>query len=298
MHEPGSHLSYRPLTTISFRFNHYFHELRPFGYHVVNIALHAAVTVLFAVAARRMLCSTPTAVFAGILFAVHPLHVEVATNIIGRAESLAGTQAPTTPFHLSPASYPLQRTLLSTPYPLSYAVPHPATAIFFLVALLLFLPVAAAPRPGWARLFAAWACISIGVFCKEQCVTVVGVCAVWEVVRLLQEWRRDEEAAAAQDNPAAAAAAVSSETHRMRRLVTCALLRWSCFTLLTLSLLFFRLRFNDHKPARCCNFDHLSSCYIYILDMRWNISDLIAILRTSHATAQLCPRGKSCSSGR
>ena len=104
MFEPGSHLSYRPLTTISFRFNHYFHELRPFGYHVVNIALHAAVTVLFTVATRRMMRSTLISVLAGILFAVHPLHVEVATNIVGRAESLAGTppsSAPNPPLAIS-----------------------------------------------------------------------------------------------------------------------------------------------------------------------------------------------------
>jgi hypothetical protein len=106
MFEPGSHLSYRPLTTISFRFNHYFHKLRPFGYHVVNIALHTAVTVLFTVATRRMLCNAPTAVLAGILFAVHPLHVEVATNIIGRAESLAGVQAPPAPSPCNPLIQP------------------------------------------------------------------------------------------------------------------------------------------------------------------------------------------------
>jgi hypothetical protein len=75
-------------------------------------------------------------------------------------------------------------------------------------------------------------------------VTVVGICAVWEAVRLLQEWRvqEEEEAAAALPPP---------PVPRMRRLLTCALLRWSCFTFLTLSLIFFRLRFNDHKPARC-----------------------------------------------
>jgi hypothetical protein len=111
-------------------------------------------------------------------------------------------------------------------------------------------------------------CISIGVFCKEQCVTVVGVCAVWEAVRLLQEWQLDDEEAAASENKDKkerdAAAAVQDERHgadttafsapsrtsRMRLLVTCALLRWCCFTFLTLSLIFFRLRFNDHKPAR------------------------------------------------
>jgi ABC-type uncharacterized transport system permease subunit len=37
---------------------------------VVNIALHAAVTVLFTTAVRRMLCSASTAVLAGVLFAV------------------------------------------------------------------------------------------------------------------------------------------------------------------------------------------------------------------------------------
>ncbi len=85
--------------------------------------------------------------------------------------------------------------------------------------------------------------------------TVVGVCAVWEVVRLLQEWHKDEEATAeAQEKIRESASSASSELPpypRMRQLVTCALLRWSCFTLLTLSLILFRLRFNDHKPARC-----------------------------------------------
>ncbi len=74
--------------------------------------------------------------------------------------------------------------------------------------------------------------------------TVVGICAVWEAVRLLQEWRVEKE-------EAAAAALPQPPVPRMRRLVTCALLKWSCFTFLTLSSIFFRLRFNDYKPARC-----------------------------------------------
>ena len=81
--------------------------------------------------------------------------------------------------------------------------------------------------------------------------TVVGVCAVWEAVRLLQEWRKDEdESAVAQEKAEADQLFELPPLPRMRRLVTCALLRWTGFTLLTLSLLFFRLRFNDHKPAR------------------------------------------------
>lgn len=41
-----SHKSYRPLTVLSFRLNHYWAGLAPLSYHAVNIALHAVVTVL------------------------------------------------------------------------------------------------------------------------------------------------------------------------------------------------------------------------------------------------------------
>jgi hypothetical protein len=130
MFEPGSHLSYRPLTTISFRFNHYFHELRPFGYHVVNVALHVAVTVLFTLVVRRMLFSTFTSVLAGALFAVHPLHVEVATNIVGRAESLSGTQYSYLPVPFSPNSLTLHQQYFSSSlfYSSCPSLPPPAPA--------------------------------------------------------------------------------------------------------------------------------------------------------------------------
>ncbi len=116
--------------------------------------------------------------------------------------------------------------------------------------------------------------------------TVVGVCAVWEVVRLLQEWHKDEEATAeAQDKIRESASSSSSELPpypRMRQLVTCALLRWSCFTLLALSLILFRLRFNDHKPARCCD--------IYIIYIIYSFDLLISLASLfSHALkAQRC----------
>ena len=41
------HFSYRPLTIWTFRLNHNIHGLDPFGYHLVNILCHAAVTALF-----------------------------------------------------------------------------------------------------------------------------------------------------------------------------------------------------------------------------------------------------------
>jgi hypothetical protein len=42
-----SHKSYRPLTVLSFRFNHSLHGLDPAGYHLVNALLHALATLLF-----------------------------------------------------------------------------------------------------------------------------------------------------------------------------------------------------------------------------------------------------------
>src|SRR5205085_10741206 len=37
---------WRPLTTLTFALDHALHGLEPFGYHVVNVALHAVVSVL------------------------------------------------------------------------------------------------------------------------------------------------------------------------------------------------------------------------------------------------------------
>ena len=54
--------------------------LSPRGYHVVNIGLHSAVTVLFMMACRQVMTCAPDfnvePLLAGVAFAVHPLHVE------------------------------------------------------------------------------------------------------------------------------------------------------------------------------------------------------------------------------
>jgi len=98
---PSSHKSYRPLTILTFRLNHILHGLNSFGYHLVNVALHAATTAIFY---RLLLClvvsssssSTSSSLkslfpfFAGMAFALHPIHTESVANLAGRAEVLAG----------------------------------------------------------------------------------------------------------------------------------------------------------------------------------------------------------------
>lgn len=52
--ERGSHGSYRPLCVATFRLNHFLGGLEPWGYHLVNVALHAACTVLVVRVARKV----------------------------------------------------------------------------------------------------------------------------------------------------------------------------------------------------------------------------------------------------
>jgi hypothetical protein len=86
----SQHLSYRPLTVITFRWNVAWHGFNVFGFHLVNLLMHAACSALVVLVARRVLRehSVYAPLFAGLLFAVHPVHVEAVANIVCRAELL------------------------------------------------------------------------------------------------------------------------------------------------------------------------------------------------------------------
>lgn len=59
------------------RWNYCVGGMNPRGYHLVNIALHGVVSVLFAFVVRRCLGnSSQTGVFSAVLFAIHPIHTE------------------------------------------------------------------------------------------------------------------------------------------------------------------------------------------------------------------------------
>ncbi|HVT79219.1 MAG TPA: hypothetical protein VHM90_01070, partial [Phycisphaerae bacterium] len=80
---------YRPLTLWSYLANQAIAPGSAWQFHLVNVLLHALVSVLVAVLAARIVGKRAVAVVAGVLFAVHPLHTEVVANIVGRAELLA-----------------------------------------------------------------------------------------------------------------------------------------------------------------------------------------------------------------
>ncbi len=86
----GTGTAYRPLLLLSFAAQWWIHGADPVPFHVVNLLWHAAATLLLARLLLR-LAPPPVAVGAALLFAVHPVHVEAVTSIVGRGETLAAT---------------------------------------------------------------------------------------------------------------------------------------------------------------------------------------------------------------
>lgn len=89
----ASHKSYRPLTILSFRFNVWLNNghLCPKSLHFTNIILHAVVSCqLLHVYNLLFNGNAPkTSFLAALMFAVHPVHAEVVSGIVGRADLLS-----------------------------------------------------------------------------------------------------------------------------------------------------------------------------------------------------------------
>jgi hypothetical protein len=94
---------YIPLTRLTWSLNYVLGGMNPWGYHLVNLLLHAANAVLFYLVARRLLAAAITdgaqagrrapdlcaaAAVAALVFGVHPLRVEPIAWITGRADLL------------------------------------------------------------------------------------------------------------------------------------------------------------------------------------------------------------------
>jgi hypothetical protein len=94
---------YIPLTRLSWSLNYVTGGMDPWGYHLLNLLLHAANTILFYVVARRLLAAASgegsqdglgapeldaAAAAAALVFGVHPLRVEPVVWISGRPDLL------------------------------------------------------------------------------------------------------------------------------------------------------------------------------------------------------------------
>ncbi|HMD43877.1 MAG TPA: tetratricopeptide repeat protein [Candidatus Acidoferrum sp.] len=84
---------FRPATFASLAVNWFAGGAHAWGYHFVNLLLHAAVTVLLYLLLKKLLETVPlgmtVAWVTALLFAVHPIHTEAVASIVGRSELLA-----------------------------------------------------------------------------------------------------------------------------------------------------------------------------------------------------------------
>ena len=78
---------YRPLPTFTYALTYAVAGDSPWLYHLTSVLLHAAASVLAYLCVRRVLDDGVAAV-AGLLFAVHPAHVEAVASIANRTELL------------------------------------------------------------------------------------------------------------------------------------------------------------------------------------------------------------------
>lgn len=143
MQKEQSHKSYRPLCVLTFRWNYMFHQLDPMGYHLVNMLLHGVVCLMYFRMCSLFLPEVSSFV-GSMLFAVHPIHTEAVTGVVGRAETLA--------------------------------------SVFFLAAFMSYAKCTSRrKRTGWRHLALTILFITIAMLCKEQGITVVGVLGVYEI---------------------------------------------------------------------------------------------------------------------
>ena len=78
---------YRPLTILTYGIDWSLADGSPWWFHLVNVGLHATATWLVVLVVGAWLRPT-AALAAGLVFALHPVHVEAVANVVGRAELL------------------------------------------------------------------------------------------------------------------------------------------------------------------------------------------------------------------
>jgi Gpi18-like mannosyltransferase len=78
----------RPLTYLTFHWNYLMDGNNPTIYHLTNVLLHAANSILFLAIARK--CVAPMAAgCAAVVFALHPLQTESVTYVFARSTLLS-----------------------------------------------------------------------------------------------------------------------------------------------------------------------------------------------------------------
>ncbi|CAH1403315.1 unnamed protein product, partial [Nezara viridula] len=148
----ASHKSYRPLTVLSFRFHVWWNKgkLDPFHFHLLNLLLHGVATSLsYPVFGKLFNIENlwlSKAFVATLLFAVHPIHTETVAGVVGRADLLC--------------------TIFSFLSFLVYCNSLKSDGPIKTIAIMTF----------------SGALAGVGMLCKEQGITIIGVCCVYDLL--------------------------------------------------------------------------------------------------------------------
>lgn len=137
--------NYRPVVLLTYAVQRWTTGTDPFPFHVVNLALHAATTLLLAAWLLALGMPRAPSLSAAALFAVVPIHVEAVTGIVGRAELLVASLA--------------------------------------LAAALLFLRATDGPRLRRLPYVGALLAFLLALFTKEHAVVFPGIVVLAEVFR-------------------------------------------------------------------------------------------------------------------
>ena len=137
---------YRPVTTLTYLVNYALlgNSDHPAGYHWINLLLHTGNVLLVYALSRRLFRDFWPAVWIAAIWAAHPVLTESVTNLIGRADLLAG--------------------------------------MFVLGGFLIYLKsTESSGRRRWAWLVCLAADAALGVFSKESAAAILGVIVIYEL---------------------------------------------------------------------------------------------------------------------
>eukprot|EP00435_Cladocopium_sp_Y103_P049242 s1706_g14.t1 len=149
-----THKSFRPLTVLTFRWNHALGSFEGSGFHIVNVLLNLACSILLGLFGHALGLSVDFALILAALFLAHPIHTESVLYIVGRADLLC--------------------------------------LLLLLVATLLYTPCAKELKSQSDGLFLLPLCVLLIVaagLCKETGFCFFGLLAGWEILAGLLEGR-------------------------------------------------------------------------------------------------------------
>ncbi|MGQ0815129.1 MAG: hypothetical protein ACT4O1_11770 [Gemmatimonadota bacterium] len=81
---------YRPLTSVTFALDWFMANANAAWFHFTNLLWHGLASVLCCLLLMRFF-SIGAALIGGLIFALHPVHVEAVANVVGRGELIAAT---------------------------------------------------------------------------------------------------------------------------------------------------------------------------------------------------------------